>query len=62
MRGGRSGRGRRAAGAGGRNKKKEEEPLAEASEEDNSDLDISDVDEEGKLDVSTRYHFDTPTY
>ena len=51
---GRAGRGRRGGGgAGGRAKKKEEEQhVAEASEEDNSDLDISDVDEEGKLDVS----------
>jgi hypothetical protein len=51
---GRGGRGGRRGGGGaasGRGKKKEEEPVGEASDEDNSDLDLSDVDEEGKLDV-----------
>lgn len=50
---GRAGRGRRGAAAGRRDrKKKEEEPVAEGSggEEENSDLDISDIDDEGKLD------------
>jgi hypothetical protein len=55
---GRGGRGgRRGGAASGRGKKKEEEPVGEASDEDNSDLDLSDVDEEGKLDVRNIYEF-----
>jgi hypothetical protein len=54
-RGGRGGRRGGGGAAGGRGKKKEEEPVGEASDEDNSDLDLSDVDEEGKLDVRNIY-------